>query len=335
MTEGTGWSKTVCTFFDIQDDIGNNLCYISRVLQLYLFGDPAGTFKLCSGSDHVLLIPNEYKNLISEYFSGQGAIPYWRYSPRPCAIPLGTGQADSVQLRDQQYSLDGRKMIRSLTFLNTLEMLKVRHACDRKVDFMSNHSNKSNVRYITVTGVLSATAFLLQLIEIPVPMLMPTFIKFDFSDLPALIGSFAMGPLCGILIELIKNLIHAALASGSFGVGELSNFVLGAVFVGVAGLIYRFNRSKKGALLASFAGAVSMAAVSFPSNLLVVYPVYYQFMPEETILAAYQAILPGMKSVAQSLLIFNVPFTFVKGMLDVIVTFLIYKKISPILKGNQ
>ena len=195
--------------------------------------------------------------------------------------------------------------------------------------------SKDRVRVITVTGVLSAVAFLLQLIEIPLPMLMPTFIKFDFSDLPALIGSFALGPICGIVIELIKNVLHALLATGSFGVGELSNFVLGAVFVGVAGCIYRRSRSKKGALIASLTGAIVMAAISFPSNLFIVYPVYYQFMPEETILAAYQTILPGMKSIAQSLLVFNVPFTFVKGILDVAITFAVYKKISPILKGND
>lgn len=195
--------------------------------------------------------------------------------------------------------------------------------------------SKDRVRVITVTGVLSAVAFLLQLIEIPLPMLMPTFIKFDFSDLPALIGSFALGPVCGIVIELIKNVLHALLATGSFGVGELSNFVLGAVFVGVAGCIYRRSRSKKGALIASLAGAIVMAVISFPSNLFIVYPVYYQFMPEETILAAYQTILPGMKSVAESLLVFNVPFTFVKGILDVAITFAVYKKISPILKGND
>ena len=195
--------------------------------------------------------------------------------------------------------------------------------------------SKDRVRVITVTGVLSAVAFLLQLIEIPLPMLMPTFIKFDFSDLPALIGSFALGPVCGIVIELIKNVLHALLATGSFGLGELSNFVLGAVFVGVAGCIYRRSRSKKGALIASLAGAIVMAVISFPSNLFIVYPVYYQFMPEETILAAYQTILPGMKSVAQSLLVFNVPFTFVKGILDVAITFAVYKKISPILKGND
>ena len=191
----------------------------------------------------------------------------------------------------------------------------------------------SKVRYIAVTGILSAVAFVLQLIEIPVPMFMPTFIKFDFSDLPALIGAFAMGPACGILIELIKNILHAILATGSFAVGELSNFILGSVFVGVAGLIYKYNKTKKGALIASIVGAVTMAAVSFPSNYFIVYPVYYQFMPEETILAAYQALIPSMTSVAQSLLVFNVPFTLVKGLLDAALTFVVYKKISPILHG--
>ncbi len=198
---------------------------------------------------------------------------------------------------------------------------------------MSNRT-ANKTRFLTVTGVLSAVAFLLQLIEIPIPMLMPSFIKFDFSDLPALLGCFALGPACGILVELIKNVLHAALASGSFGVGELSNFVLGAAFTGTAGALYRRNRTKKGAAAASFIGALVMAAVSFPSNLLVVYPVYYQFMPEETILAAYRAILPGMQSIAQSLLIFNVPFTLVKGLLDVALCFLLYKKLSPVLKGS-
>lgn len=195
--------------------------------------------------------------------------------------------------------------------------------------------SRDNVRYITVTGVLSAAAFVLQLIEIPLPMLIPTFIKFDFSDLPALIGAFAMGPVCGIIVELIKNILHAVFATGSFGVGELSNFILGAIFVGVAGLIYKRNKTKKGALIASIVGAVAMAVISFPSNLFVVYPVYYQFMPQEVIVQAYQAIIPSVKNIQQCLLIFNVPFTFAKGMIDVLITFLIYKKISPILKGTN
>lgn len=197
----------------------------------------------------------------------------------------------------------------------------------------SRTGRNAGIHYIAVTGVLTAVAVILQLIEIPVPF-MPTFIKFDFSDLPAILGAFSMGPICGILIEFLKNLIHV-LFSGSFGVGELSNFMLGAVFAGVAGFIYKFHKTKKMAVVASVAGAAVMALVSLPSNYFIVYPVYYNFMPEETILAAYQAIIPSMKSVLQSLICFNLPFTFIKGMIDVVVCFLIYKPLSPILKGRR
>ena len=198
----------------------------------------------------------------------------------------------------------------------------------------TERSSTFGVRYMAVTAILAATAFVLQLIEIPIPFLMPAFIKFDFSDLPALIGAFAMGPLCGVLTELIKNVLHT-FVSGSFGIGELSNFMLGAVFTAVAGLIYKRKKTKKNAIIASVTGAAAMALFSIPSNYYIVYPVYYNFMPEEVILAAYQAIIPSMKSILQCLICFNLPFTFVKGMLDVLITMLVYKSLSPILKGKQ
>ncbi|WP_194608628.1 ECF transporter S component [Clostridium vitabionis] len=193
-------------------------------------------------------------------------------------------------------------------------------------------ADMKKIHKIAVTGILAAAAYILMLLEIPVPMLMPTFIKFDFSDLPALLGAFALGPMTGILVELIKNIFHIA-NTGSFGVGELSNFLMGAVFSGMAGLWYKYHRTKAGAITGSFLGASVMAIASVPINYFVVYPVYYNFLPEETILAAYQAIIPGMKSILMSLICFNLPFTFVKGMIDVGITFLIYKHLSPILKG--
>lgn len=191
----------------------------------------------------------------------------------------------------------------------------------------------SMTRKVAVTGVLAAAAFVLQYLEIVIPF-MPSFIKFDFSDLPALLGSFALGPVSGVLIELIKNLLHSAV-SRSFGIGEISNFILGAVFVAVAGVIYRKHKTKKAAIIGSVAGAAVMALVSFPSNLFIVYPVYYKFWPEEVVLGLYQAILPAVKSVPEALLIFNMPFTFVKGMISVLITFLIYKPLSPLLHGRR
>lgn len=190
----------------------------------------------------------------------------------------------------------------------------------------------SKTRKLTSIGMLSAVAFVIMFFDFSVP-LMPFFIKMDISDLPALIGAFAFGPVEGVVIELVKNLLHL-LRSTTGGVGELSNFILGATFVAVAGIVYRKMNNKKGALIGSLLGAVAMALISIVSNYYLVYPVYTAFMPMEKIIEAYQAINPSADSLIKCLVIFNAPFTFVKGMLDVVITFLIYKKISPILKGN-
>lgn len=143
-----------------------------------------------------------------------------------------------------------------------------------------------------------------------------------------------MGPLSGVVICLIKNLLHL-LMSTSGGVGELSNFLLGALFVLPAGAMYKRKKGRKTALIGSLVGAVVMAAVSVVTNYFIVYPVYEAFMPMETIIAMYQAILPSADNLLKCLVIFNMPFTFVKGLINVIITFLIYKHISPIIKGTQ
>ncbi len=199
----------------------------------------------------------------------------------------------------------------------------------------STNANRSAlVRMLVGSGMLAAIAVVLQtFLEFPVPALIPGFIKFDLSDLPALIGAFAYGPVSGIAIELIKNLIHCTV-SKSFTVGELSNFILGATFVAVAGLFYMKNKTKKNALIGGVIGSVVMGLMSFPSNLFVVYPFYYNFMPKEAVLGAYQVIMPTVKSIPQCLLTFNLPFTIVKGLVCVIVCMLIYKPLSRILKGN-
>ena len=190
-----------------------------------------------------------------------------------------------------------------------------------------------NVRYLTVTAMLSAIAYILMFLDFSVPF-MPSFIKMDLSELPALIGSFAMGPVCGVVVCLIKNVLHLFITTTG-GVGELSNFILGAAFVLPAGLIYRHKKSRKSALIGSLTGAVFMGIFSIVSNYYLVYPVYYNFMPQEVILAAYQAIIPSVKNIFQCLICFNLPFTVLKGLFSVVITFFTYKHISPILKGND
>lgn len=193
----------------------------------------------------------------------------------------------------------------------------------------------TKARLITGSAMLTAVAVVLQYIEISIPIV-PSFIKLDFSDLPELIGAFAYGPLAGVIITLLKNLIHMAVSQSGF-VGELSNFLLGAVFSITAGLIYKQKKTKSRAVLAGVAAAAAMAVVSLPCNLFVIYPLYYSVLgfPEEAILGMYRALVPSVKSIAQALLIFNVPFTFAKALVSVAVSLVIYKPLSPLLKGKN
>lgn len=190
-----------------------------------------------------------------------------------------------------------------------------------------------NVRYLTMTAMLSAVAYILMFLDFSVPF-MPSFIKMDLSELPALIGSFTFGPVCGVLICLIKNLLHLFISTTG-GVGELSNFILGAVFVWPAGLIYKRKKSKQMALIGSLSGAVIMGLISVVSNYFLVYPVYYNFMDKELILASYQLIVPFVKNIFQCVVYFNMPFTVLKGLFSVLITFVVYKPLSPILKGTR
>ncbi len=191
---------------------------------------------------------------------------------------------------------------------------------------------RSTLRYITATAVLSALSTVLMMLSFSVPF-MPSFLKLDFSELPALIASFSMGPVSGVLVCLIKNLLNLPFSTTG-GVGELCNFLLGACFVLPAGLIYRFRKNRRAALLAALLGAMVMAFASLPLNYFITYPMYMKFLPLEQIIGLYQAIFPGVNGLFQCLLIFNVPFTFLKGLLDTILTFLVYKRISPLIHGR-
>lgn len=192
----------------------------------------------------------------------------------------------------------------------------------------------SSARKMTTVAIMSAVSIILMFLDFPVPF-MPGFIKFDISELPALLTAFLLGPWYGALVCLLKNLLHLPITSTAC-VGELSNFILGCFFVIPAGYIYRHDMTKKGALKASLTGATAMGILSWVTNYFFVYPAFIKLfhMPEQAILAAYQAILPSTTSLGQAILVFNVPFTFLKGMVDVAITFLVYKRISPIIHGT-
>lgn len=196
-------------------------------------------------------------------------------------------------------------------------------------------NSTSKVRVLTGTAMLGAVAAVLMYLEFPIPI-MPAFVKLDVSELPALIASFAYGPVSGILVCLIKNLIKLP-STSTAAVGELFNFVMGALFVGVAGLIYKRNKTRKGAIVGALLGALVMAVVSMPYNYFIVYPAYVVMyhLPLDAIIGMYQAINPNVNGLLACLLVFNLPFTFVKGALDAVLCFLVYKPLSPILHGRK
>ena len=188
---------------------------------------------------------------------------------------------------------------------------------------------------LAVAAMLSAVAAVLQFVEFSIPLI-PSFVKLDISDLPALLGTFSLGPVYGVVIQLVKNLLHLPFGS-SAGVGELSNFLLGAVLSVAAGAIYKKHKTKRGALAAAVLSAVIMGLVSVPVNYWIIYPLYYNVLgfPQAAVLDMYRAILPATKSILQALFIFNLPFTVAKGLLCAALCAGIYKPLSPLLHGRK
>lgn len=200
-------------------------------------------------------------------------------------------------------------------------------------EFDMNQKRTQQLYTIAVVAVMSALSSVLMYIQIGIPFV-PSFLKFDFSELPALMTAFAISPWAGIIVSLTKNVLHL-LATTTMGVGELSNFLMSASFVFFAGLIYHKMKSRKGALIGSAVGTLVSALVSFPVNYFITYPVFFViYAPKEIILDAYHVLIPAIDSLPKALLIVNMPLTAVKGIACAAITFLIYKPLSPILKGK-
>ena len=194
---------------------------------------------------------------------------------------------------------------------------------------MNTRSN-NRIKHLVHVALFSAVGFLLMFIEMSVPIV-PSFLKFDISELPALLISFIYGPVSGVAVCLLKNILHLTITTTG-GVGEFSNFLLGAVFCIVAGYIYKFKRTRMGAIVGMLVGAAVMGGICYFTNLYIMYPFYYNMIPKEAILGMCRAILPEIDSIEISILVFNVPFTFAKGVICSLITFLAYKKLKKALK---
>ena len=186
---------------------------------------------------------------------------------------------------------------------------------------------------MTSVAVLSAVAFVLAFFEFPVP-LTPSFARMDLSDFPALIGAYAFGPVAGILIELVKNLL-GLFSSATSGIGEFANFLMGASYVGTAGMIYKLHKTRKTALIGGIAGSVVMGITAALANYFILLPLFEQFMPVEQIIASFGEFIPFIKTKLDVVLYNAFPFNLLKGLVITAFTMLLYKRIRPLLKGSE
>ncbi len=194
---------------------------------------------------------------------------------------------------------------------------------------------RKQIERMAVIAMLSAIAFILMFFEFPLAFIAPPFYKLDFSDIPALIGGFAYGPVAGVLIELIKNLLNLIIEGTTTGaVGELANFITGCSLILPAALIYKHKKNIKGALIGLVAGALALATAGSVMNFFVMIPMYSAAMPDvgmEGIIAMGSAIVPFIKDLKTFVLFAVAPFNLLKGVICSVLTFLLYKRVSGIL----
>jgi riboflavin transporter FmnP len=191
----------------------------------------------------------------------------------------------------------------------------------------------SKTRKLTAAAILAAAAYLLAFLEFPVP-LTPAFARMDLSDLPALIGAFAFGPVTGVIVELVKNLL-GLMTSSTGGVGELANFLMGASYVFTAGAVYKHHKTKRMALVGGVTGSIAMGIMAAITNYFILLPMFEQFMPLEDIIAAFGEFIPFIHTKMDVVLFNAFPFNVMKGLVITAVTMLVYKQISPVLKGSN
>ena len=200
-----------------------------------------------------------------------------------------------------------------------------------------NVMERSRTRTITQIAMLGALAGILMNFEFPIPFLAPSFYQLDFSEIPVLVGAFAMGPIAGILIEVVKVLVHlVTMGTMTAGVGDFANFLFGCTFVVPAGIIYRLhhNKSRKHAVIGMAAGTVLTTAAACLMNAFVLLPAYGAAfgMPVSKLVGLGTAVNPHITSLSTFVIFAVAPFNLIKGVAVSAIVFVIYKKISPVLR---
>lgn len=191
--------------------------------------------------------------------------------------------------------------------------------------------NKSmkKTRIMAITAMLSAISVIVHYLEFSIP----GFLKFDFSFFPALIGTFTMGPISGMSIVTVTQLVRLTTTSTQ-GIGELANILMGCGFVGVSGLIYHFKKTRGGAVIGMASGTVVMAIVAAFANYFILLPFYENIFPIEEVIKLCGSIVPIIHTKLDVILYYVIPFNLIKGLIISLLTFAVYKPLSPVIHGK-
>ncbi len=189
---------------------------------------------------------------------------------------------------------------------------------------------KLSVHHLVQIGMFGALAAILMLFEFPLPFIAPPFYELDLSEVPVLIGTFSMGPVAGVLIELIKILLKLVIKGTSTAyVGDVANFAIGCCFLLPAGVMYKVRRTRKCAVRGMVLGTLVMASVGGLINAYIMLPFFSQFygIPLDGLIQMGTEVNGLITSLPTFVLIAVVPFNLVKGALVSLITMLVYKRV--------
>jgi riboflavin transporter FmnP len=193
-------------------------------------------------------------------------------------------------------------------------------------------------RKIVMIGMFSALSGILYCFDFSIPVIAPEFYKLDFSELPAMIAGFAFGPVAGVLVEFIKELVKLVIKGTSTAfVGDLANFLIGCMLVLPASIIYQFHKTKKTAIIGCVVGTLVMTVFGTWFNAVYLLPAFSKLfgMPLDVILGMGSAINPRVKDLTTFVVLMVAPINIIKGVGISILTMLIYKNVSPIIKYGR
>ena len=194
-----------------------------------------------------------------------------------------------------------------------------------------------STRKVVVIGVFAAISAVLFLLDFPV-FFAPGFYKMDFSELPALIAGFALGPVSGVAVELIKVLLKLLFKGTSTAfIGDFANFIIGTSFILPAALIYHFKKTRTMAIVSCIAGTLVMTVFGSVFNAVYLLPAFASLygMPLDSLIAMGTAVNARVTDIASFVVLCVAPLNLLKGTLISVITVLIYKRISPILKSGS